>query len=211
MPAAARPASARTLPPDEKRRVIFAAAHEVIVERGFDAAKMDEIAARAGVGKGTLYNFFASKEELFLALVLDHFERIRDMVDRESEGIADPWEEMEATWRALLLKAFPALMAQRNFTYQLWGFLARDAAARERLFASWRDMYRDREARLVASIRAGQASGHFRPDVDAPLLVPLLLAMFDGLLDRSTVDAERNDPQTALRAVLDLCRRVLQP
>lgn len=207
----ARPISARALPPDEKRQVIFAAAREVIVERGFDAAKMDEIAARAGVGKGTLYNFFASKEELFLQLVLDHFERIRDMVDRESEGLDDPWQELEASWRALLLRAFPELMAQWNFTYQLWGFLARDAAARERLFARWRAMYREREARLVAAIHDGQARGHFRADVDPVLLAPLLLAIFDGLLDRSMIDPERSDPRTALRAVLDLCRRLLAP
>jgi TetR/AcrR family fatty acid metabolism transcriptional regulator len=211
MSAAFRSTSTRALPPDEKRQVIFAAAREVIVERGFDAAKMDEIAARAGVGKGTLYNFFISKEELFLNLVLEHFQRIRDMVERERDGIEDPWAEMEATWRALMLKAFPELMAQWNLTYQLWGFLARDGAAREQLFASWRTMYREREARLVRSIRDGQASGHFRADVDAPLLAPLLLAVFDGLLNRSMVDAERSDPHTALRAVLDLCRRLLTP
>lgn len=191
--------------------MIFAAARAVIVERGFDAAKMDEIATRAGVGKGTLYNFFASKEDLFLALALDHFERLRDMVERERGDSRDPWQELESDWRALMRTAFPELMAQRNFTYQLWGFLARDATARERLFASWRGMYREREARLVQSIRDGQARGTFRADVDAAALAPLLLAIFDGLLDRAIIDAERIEPESALRAVLDLCRRVLAP
>lgn len=201
----------RSLPPEEKRQLIFTAAREVINERGFDAAKMDDIAARAGVGKGTLYNFFASKEDLFLALVLDHFERVRDMVDRESEGGVDPWADMESAWRVMLLKVFPELAGQWNLTYQLWGILARDAAARERMFAAWRAMYREREQRIVDGIRAGQASGHFRRDVDPDLLAPLLMAMFDGLVDRSMFDTERVDPEKALQGVLELCRRVLEP
>jgi AcrR family transcriptional regulator len=201
----------RSLPPDEKRQLIFTAAREVINERGYDAAKMDDIAARAGVGKGTLYNFFASKEDLFLALVLDHFERVRDMVDRESEGGVDPWADMETAWRVMLLKVFPELAGQWNLTYQLWGILARDAAARERMFAAWRSMYREREERIIDGIRAGQASGHFRRDVDPHLLAPLLMAMFDGLVDRSMFDRERVDPEKALQGVLELCRRVLEP
>ncbi len=201
----------RSLPPNEKRQLIFTAARAAINERGFDAAKMEDIAARAGVGKGTLYNFFASKEDLFLALVLDHFERVRDLVDRRRQGPADPWAEMESAWRVMLLEVFPELAGQWNLTYHLWGILAHDAAARERMFAAWRTMYREREQRIVESIHAGQASGHFRADVDAALLAPLLLAMFDGLVDRSMFDRERVDPEIALHGVLDLCRRVLRP
>jgi len=205
------PLSSRSLPPDEKRQLIFAAARAVINERGFEAAKMEAISARAGVGKGTLYNFFASKEDLFLALVLDHFERVRDLVDRQRQGPADPWVELERAWRVMLLEVFPELAGQWNLTYQLWGILAHDAAARERMFAAWRTMYREREQRIVEGIDAGQASGHFRADVDAALLAPLLMAMFDGLVDRSMFDRERVDPETALHGVLDLCRRVLRP
>lgn len=51
--------------PDE----ILAAALSVFAERGFAAAKLDHIAARAGVSKGALYLYFATKEELFLAVV----------------------------------------------------------------------------------------------------------------------------------------------
>jgi AcrR family transcriptional regulator len=48
---------------------IVEAAIEVFTEKGFAAARLDDIAARAGVSKGALYLYFANKEELFHAVV----------------------------------------------------------------------------------------------------------------------------------------------
>jgi AcrR family transcriptional regulator len=48
---------------------ILAAAAALFTEKGFAATRMDDVAARAGVGKGTLYLYFPSKEDLFKALV----------------------------------------------------------------------------------------------------------------------------------------------
>lgn len=53
----------------DKRRHILDGAHTVFTAQGFDAASMNEIAAAAGVSKGTLYVYFADKEHLFLALI----------------------------------------------------------------------------------------------------------------------------------------------
>jgi len=67
--------SKRTRPPRWQRRKearpgeIVAAALEVFVERGFAAAKLADVARRAGVTKGTLYLYFDSKEALFKAVV----------------------------------------------------------------------------------------------------------------------------------------------
>jgi len=55
---------------DEKRDEILAAAELEFARREFHQVLMDDVAARAGVGKGTLYRYFPTKEELFLAMVL---------------------------------------------------------------------------------------------------------------------------------------------
>lgn len=54
---------------DARPGEILSAALDVFAERGFAAAKLDEVAARAGVSKGTLYLYFPSKEELFRSVV----------------------------------------------------------------------------------------------------------------------------------------------
>lgn len=204
------PTPVRGLPADAKRRLIFDAAREVILRRGFENAKMDEIAAHAGVGKGTLYNFFSSKDDLFLSLVLDGFERLRDLVDAEVEPVRDPWGRFEVAWQALMLKVFPDLNRQWAVIYQLWGLLARDPAARRRTFEAWRAMYHKREDDIAAAIKEGQKLGRFEKAIDPHALGLLLMAIFDGLLHRAMFDAERVDPQVLLRTVLDLVRRTLE-
>src|SRR5438874_171360 len=56
---------------DARPAEIVAAALEVFAEKGFAAARLDEIAARAGVSKGALYLYFATKQDLFAAVVRD--------------------------------------------------------------------------------------------------------------------------------------------
>ncbi|PYO70113.1 MAG: TetR family transcriptional regulator [Gemmatimonadetes bacterium] len=73
MPAVAR-RSRKARPRWQRRKAarpaeIVTAALEVFVERGFAAARLEEVARRAGVTKGTLYLYFKSKEALFKAVV----------------------------------------------------------------------------------------------------------------------------------------------
>jgi TetR/AcrR family transcriptional repressor of mexJK operon len=56
---------------DAKRRAILDVATEVFLAQGYAATSMSEIAARAGGSKGTLYNYFRSKDELFSAFITD--------------------------------------------------------------------------------------------------------------------------------------------
>jgi AcrR family transcriptional regulator len=67
---------------DAKRRAILAAAAEVFREHGFAAASMSAVAERAGGSKATLYRYFASKDDLFVSLMLEkvmqHAEEVFD-------------------------------------------------------------------------------------------------------------------------------------
>ena len=65
--------------PDAKRLSILAAAREVFLREGFQAASMDHIAATADVSKVTIYSKFGSKQDLFSAIVDDICEQILAM------------------------------------------------------------------------------------------------------------------------------------
>jgi AcrR family transcriptional regulator len=71
---------------DERRETILKVAREVFFEQGYTAASMSTIAARLGGSKGTLYNYFKSKEELFEAQVR---ERCGSAADRISDLSTD--------------------------------------------------------------------------------------------------------------------------
>ncbi|MBB3844970.1 TetR/AcrR family transcriptional regulator [Xanthomonas arboricola] len=65
---------------EEKRHAIVQAASEVFLELGFEGASMSQIAARVGGSKRTLYGYFPSKEELFVAFAKDMSDRYIDPV-----------------------------------------------------------------------------------------------------------------------------------
>ena len=66
------PAHKRERRKDARPGELLAAALDVFVEKGFAATRVEEVALRAGVSKGTLFLYFASKEELFKALVREN-------------------------------------------------------------------------------------------------------------------------------------------
>ena len=57
--------------PEERPKQILEAALAVFAERGLAAARLEDIAKRAGVSKGTIYLYFENKEELFRGVVRD--------------------------------------------------------------------------------------------------------------------------------------------
>lgn len=78
---------------NDRRTAILNCADEVFLEKGFQGASMSLIAARLGGSKGTLYNYFSSKEELFLASVTRHCAKLRELMSK----IADEHKSVPLT------------------------------------------------------------------------------------------------------------------
>jgi AcrR family transcriptional regulator len=87
-PSATPSMSARQRRKDARPQELLDAALDVFVEKGFTAARAEEVAQRAGVSKGTLYLYYPSKEELFKAVIRHNL----------SERIAASAQQVEA-WR----------------------------------------------------------------------------------------------------------------
>jgi AcrR family transcriptional regulator len=89
-----------------KRRAILAAATEVFLQHGYLGASMDEVAAKAGVSKQTVYKQFENKERLFAEIVLGTSDQLMDaLVQAYAEtldGAADAREGLQALARRLL-------------------------------------------------------------------------------------------------------------
>jgi AcrR family transcriptional regulator len=69
----------------QQREKIISAAMKVFVEKGFAGATMAEIATEAGIGKGTIYGYFKSKDELFFALFNFTMIRYEDILQSAKE------------------------------------------------------------------------------------------------------------------------------
>ena len=148
----------------ERNRVrILKAAAEVFNERGLEVS-LDEVARHAGVGVGTVYRRFPSKEELVEALFMERIDSIAALAEAAGEA-ADPWTGLV------------------SFMEQMAEMLAGDLGLRQMLmFATYgRDTVsyaRSRNAPLIGRlVERAQAAGQLRGDLkqtDIPFIVFVL-------------------------------------
>lgn len=95
----APPLSRRERERQARRQAILRAARAIFAERGFDQATLDEVAARAEFGKGTLYNYFdGGKDGILLAI----FEEVFDALDAIVEEHVDGDKPVQVLFRDLL-------------------------------------------------------------------------------------------------------------
>jgi AcrR family transcriptional regulator len=159
--------------PEERPKQILDAALAVFAERGLAAARLEDIAKRAGVSKGTIYLYFANKEELFRGVVRDtviaFIERgeARFAAERDDPIRAlDVW--MEGHWTWIRSEVFPAMHRLANSELRdfpdLYEFYATEVVGRAQ--------------RLVCEIlERGMETGVFRR-MDALVAARMLSALF---------------------------------
>lgn len=98
--------------PDEaKRRLIMESAAELFATRPFHEVRLDDVAAKAQVGKGTVYVYFKSKDDLYVSLIVEGFEqllqRLRPRVEADDGSSA--WDTLSVIVREQVAwaKRFP--------------------------------------------------------------------------------------------------------
>ncbi len=144
------PGTTRMQRSEETRAALLRSASRTIVALGMHGASIDRIAAEAGYTKGAFYAHFASKEDLFLTILDEHFATELARLDAVLAGAEDPPEEARKAaedflehidanpeWRRLYQEF--ATHAARHDTFRA-EFAARQRALRERMaavFARW--------------------------------------------------------------------------
>lgn len=182
---------------------------EVFAERGFAAARLEEVAARAGVGKGTLYLYFPSKDELFKAVIraaiLPNLEQAEAMVG-SAGGPCFPLLER-------LLRMVARLVATTRMAVIPRLVIAEAGNFPELAAFYHREVIRRGFGVVAALLRRGIESGEFRPmpiDPNVRLIVaPLLMSA----VWRTSFDGVDGEPPLDVSALVEVhignLRRVL--
>ena len=155
------------------RQRLLEAAHDLFAERGLSVT-LDDIARRAGVGVGTAYRRFGSRDELITALFEERMHEILALAD-EAMAIENPWEGLVT----FLTRMVELQASDRGLKDVMLG----SARGRERV-ARLRDQLRPRGEALVARAKA---AGMLRPDFDVSD-VPLLQMMVAAIADVAPPD-----------------------
>lgn len=83
---------------NQKRKEILTSAKALFTEKGFHNTKMNEIAVNAGVGKGTLYEYFSSKQDIFDEFCIENVNLMREEIEKISNE--------EITFKEKLIEIF---------------------------------------------------------------------------------------------------------
>ena len=158
--------AARTAFRDEVRL----AAERVFTAKGFSATKMADIAAEAGVGVGTLYNYFANKQEIFEAIFLTRAQQFQAELDHATAGLL-PLEQISTLIRASMqsVEEHGALFAM---FFERGGIGELDI---ERLGGKViEELYQSFLRRLEDAISAAVKEGLLRDDVPVTAMVAMI-------------------------------------
>lgn len=174
------PASRRRQQTDSTmREAICAGALAVLNEHSLAGATMDKIAAATGVAKGSLYNYFESKDELLMFVYEKRLQPLREANRKIAAGEMAAVQKIEA-----VIRNWCRHVEEHRLEFQV---LYEDAHCVDVLRrAKLREEWETREV-IERVIAAGVEARHFR-SVNAQCVSELLLAMIDVFIQRTVVE-----------------------
>jgi AcrR family transcriptional regulator len=195
---------------DARPQELLAAALDLFVERGYASTRLEDVARRAGVSKGTLYLYFTNKEELFKAVVRENIVpalgEAEDIISTYEGHSADLmrrvmlgwWERLGATKASGIIKL---VMAEAGNFPDLALFYKEEVIARSTRM-------------MVSMFERAVARKEFRP-IDVNLMTQVLIAPMLMLItwkhSIGPCDQEQLDPMAFLDAFLDMALHGLLP
>jgi len=164
-------------------------AFDLFVEYGFDQVNLDQIAAAAGVTKGSLYWHYKNKQELILASCQHYYQSWHANIQKLLAPVSSPKERLKKT---IAFSVDSCIMDKRNriFTTSIFTLMQDNDAVRD----SWTQFYstvRELYIGLVTAVKQGSGKGEIevvRRDVD------LMLEAMEGLKIRAGFEKHITDP-----------------
>ena len=163
-----------------RRETILRAATKVFFDKGLQNATMDEIAEAAELSKGTLYLYYKSKEDLYLAVMNVGFDILHEMFDHALASAATSVEKLRVlgdTYQEFFRK-------HRNY-FRMFHFL-QNPQLHKQVSEEMREISRLHNQRVwdlaVGVLRRGVQEGVLRPDVDPSEMAVLLWSSTNAIL-----------------------------
>jgi TetR/AcrR family transcriptional regulator, cholesterol catabolism regulator len=162
-----------------RRNLVLDAAESLFAERGFDGTTVAEIAERSELAKGSLYQLFQSKDEIFSALVKRKMDHIWKLLDEIFSRDISPLEKMRLIMREKLAAVWDSRQFARIFLNELKGL---HWTIEPPLMASVHEKAGLGLKRIEVLFEEGQKIGEFRDDLHATTLVAAFAGFTNAII-----------------------------
>jgi AcrR family transcriptional regulator len=152
MPASAK--ARKQVLTDFRRNEIIAAALKTFGSKGFAATRAEDIAAEAGIAKGTLYLYFGSKEDIYVAAVQHAIDQLNERIQGRLQSVQGLRQRLTA-----LITARLEFWREQKSLYRLLLTLGREPQHRKQTNAALRASMQN----YVALFEEGVAAGELKP------------------------------------------------
>jgi AcrR family transcriptional regulator len=184
----------------KRRNQIVEAAARVFARSGYTNAVVADIALEANIGKGTVYEYFQSKEDLFFAV----FEWFQKKTEKAAVvGISDLGGGATARLEALndsLMGVWDEIKDVFALVMEFWA-ASSSTQMRQRFKTAFKQLYDDYRRIVSALIQDGIKTGEFRSDVKSEPVAAALVGTWDALFLQAWFD-ESFDPAATARDFL---------
>jgi len=185
-----------------RRLAILGAARKVFARQGYADTVVDDIAVEAGIGKGTLYLYFPSKEQIYLAALLEDA-REMNRLTREGMSAAATWQEKLRAYMDVRLRYFES---HEDFVRIYMTEFRSMCMQGKPLAPELHHLVQQGEAQLAQLFAAAAASGEVRP-VDPELAASTVSDLTRGLMERRLRGwGSKSGPADAAFALDVMCR-----
>lgn len=179
---------------DKKRSEIAQKAIEVLAKRGFQATTIQEIADAAGLGKGTVYHYFKTKEEILSVVSEEIFHEMERSFGAALLRIDKPMEKLSALIEEALHVTEDVEHLFIVYT-ELWLMNIRGDKYNDYMSVI-KNLHNDLKNLTAGMIDEGKKQGLWDKDTDSDALAAYLVASFDGvvvhyMMDKGNFDIKR--------------------
>ena len=176
---------------DKKRSEIAQKAIEVLAKRGFQATTIQDIADAAGLGKGTIYHYFKTKEEILLVVSEQIFHETERSFGAALLRIDEPMEKLAALIEEALHVTDDIEYLFIVYT-ELWLMNVRDGHYGD-FIGVMKTLHNDLKNLVAKMIEEGKKLGFWNEDTDSDALANYLISSFDGVVAHYMMDKENFD------------------
>jgi len=187
---------------EAKKIEILHAAIRVFSEKGAAKTKMIDIAIAAKIGKGTIYEYFRSKEEVFAGTFTLFYQGMESMLLECVHSTDDPEEQLCNLVNVSLVEMLEHGGEFINIMMDFWAESVRTKNEEIRSIINLKKIYDEFRALVVGILDAGIAKGVFRP-IDSHVMASFFIGALDGLMLQEIMDPGIIDMKKAAGTICD--------